>query len=94
MLNGEKCAELYEPECGRIMRVTTDMPAVQFYAGGATGTRHGKNGAVYGKNSALCLETQFYPDAPDRPDFPTAVLRANETYSHRTAYEFATDKRE
>lgn len=94
VLNGEKCAELYESECGRIMRVTTDMPAVQFYAGGATGTRHGKNGAVYGKNSALCLETQFYPDAPNRPDFPSTVLKANETYSHRTVYEFATDKRE
>ena len=92
--NGEKSAELYEPECGRIMRVMTDMPAVQFYAGGATGTRNGKNGAVYGKNSALCLETQFYPDAPNRPDFPTTVLTANEIYSHRTVYEFATDKRE
>ncbi len=91
ILNGEKCAELYEPECGRIMRVTTDMPAVQFYAGGATGTRSGKNGAVYGKNSALCLETQFYPDAPNRPGFQTTVLKANETYSHRTVYEFATD---
>ena len=92
VLNGEKSAELYEPECGRIMRVMTDMPAVQFYAGGATGTRNGKNGAVYGKNSALCLETQFYPDAPNRPDFPTTVLKANEIYSHRTVYEFSTDK--
>ena len=91
VLNGEKCAELYEPECGRIMRVTTDMPAVQFYAGGATGTRNGKNGAVYGKNSALCLETQFYPDAPNRPNFPTTVLKANETYSHRTVYKFTTE---
>ena len=92
VLNGEKSAELYEPECGRIMRVMTDMPAVQFYAGGATGTRNGKNGAVYGKNSALCLETQFYPDAPNRPDFPTTVLKTNEIYSHRTVYEFSTDK--
>lgn len=90
-LSGQRCAELYEPECGRIMRVKTDMPAVQFYAGGATGTRNGKNGAVYGKNSALCLETQFYPDAPNRPGFPSAVLKAGETYSHQTVYEFMTE---
>ena len=76
------------------MRVTTDMPAVQFYAGGATGTRHGKNAAVYCKNSALYLETKIYTDAHKRPDFPTTVLKANDTYSHRTVYEFATDNRE
>lgn len=91
VLNGGVCAELYEPESGRKMRVTTDMPAVQFYAGGATGARSGKNGAVYGKNSALCLETQFYPDSPNRPEFPSTVLKAGETYSSRTVYEFMTE---
>ena len=91
VLNDGLCAELYEPESGRKIRITTDMPAVQFYAGGATGSRRGKNGAVYGKNSALCLETQFYPDSPNRPDFPSTVLNAGETYSSKTVYEFTTE---
>lgn len=91
VLSGGLCAELYDPESGRKMRVRTDMPAVQFYAGGATEHRNGKNGAVYGKNSALCLETQFYPDSPNHPDFPSTVLKDGETYSSTTVYEFMTE---
>lgn len=91
VLNGGFCAELYDPGSGRKMLVSTEMPAVQFYAGGATGHRNGKNGSVYGKNSALCLETQFYPDSPNHPDFPSTVLKAGETYSSTTVYEFMTD---
>lgn len=91
VLNGGFCAELYDPGSGRKMLVSTEMPAVQFYAGGATGHRNGKNGSVYGKNSALCLETQFYPDSPNRPDFPSTVLKAGETYSSTTVYEFTTE---
>ena len=91
VLNGGFCAELYDPGSGRKMLVSTEMPAVQFYAGGATGFRHGKNGSVYGKNSALCLETQFYPDSPNRPDFPSTVLKAGETYSSQTVYEFMNE---
>ena len=91
VLNGADCAELYDRQSGRKMIVTTDMPAVQFYAGGATGVRKGKNGEVYGKNSALCLETQFYPDSPNRPDFPSCVLMAERRYSSQTVYEFTTE---
>ena len=88
VLCGMPCAELYSPESGIAMTVETDMPAVQFYAGGATGARLGKHGAVYGKNSALCLETQYYPDSPNRPEFPSPLLRNGEKYFSKTSYKF------
>lgn len=85
----EPCARLVSRESGIAMTLATDMPAVQFYAGGATGLRLGKGGAVYGKNSALCLETQYYPDSPNHPEFPSALLRAGEKYYSKTSYKFS-----
>ena len=82
------CARLYDRVSGREMTVATDMPGVQFYAGGAITPRRGKNGAVYGKNSALCLETQMFPDSPNRPEFPNTVLKAGEKYHSKTKYKF------
>lgn len=84
----EPCARLVSRESGIAMTLATDMPAVQFYAGGATGLRLGKGGAVYGKNSGLCLETQYYPDSPNHPEFPSALLRAGEKYYSKTSYKF------
>lgn len=90
VLNGsEPCARLVSRESGIAMTLATDMPAVQFYAGGATGLRLGKGGAVYGKNSGLCLETQYYPDSPNHPEFPSALLRAGEKYYSKTSYKFS-----
>ncbi len=91
VLMGELCAEVYERQSGRKMKVITDMPGVQFYAGGTTSDRRGKNGARYGKNSALCLETQFFPDAPNRPDFPSTVLKAGEVFKSTTSYIFSAE---
>ena len=88
VLNNDFCAMLSDNESGRVMLAATDMPAVQFYAGGATGERRGKNGVRYGKNSGLCLETQFFPDSPNRPDFPSCVLKAGELFTSRTVYSF------
>lgn len=85
----EPCARLVSKESGIAMTLATDMPAVQFYAGGATGLRLGKGGAVYGKNSGLCLETQYYPDSPNHPEFPSALLRAGEKYYSKTSYKFS-----
>lgn len=85
------CAELFERESGRKMTVTTDMPAVQVYVGGSMRTRTGKNGVLNFKNSAVCLETQFYPDAPNKPDFPSTVLKAGEVFSSRTVYAFSVE---
>ena len=85
----EPCARLVSRESGIAMTLATDMPAVQFYAGGATGLRLGKGGAVYGKNSGLCLETQYYPDSPNHPEFPSPLLRAGERYFSKTSYKFS-----
>lgn len=87
-LDGEPCAVLFDPESGRRITVTTDMPAVQLYCAGMLGERRGKGGVTYGRNSALCLETQRYPDAPNRPDFPSSLLKKDETFKSRTVYKF------
>lgn len=89
-LDGEPGAVLYEPESGRRMTVTTDMPGVQLYCAGGLGNRSGKGGARYGENSALCLETQFYPDSPNRPDFPSCLFKKGETFKSKTTYKFDT----
>jgi aldose 1-epimerase len=86
VLSGEKegdltkAAKLHDPQTGRTMTILTDQPAVQFYGGNfLDGTVSGKNGATYGQRTALCLETENFPDAPNKPDFPSAVLRPGET---------------
>lgn len=84
-------AEAYDPGSGRGMRVYTDMPAVQFYSAVWLGDTAGKNGQRYGRGGAFCLETQFYPDAPNQPDFPSALLRAGEKFKSRTVFEFFSD---
>lgn len=91
VLNGNNCAELYEPDSGRKMTVTTDMPGVQVYAGGSMRERTGKSGVKSFKNSAVCLETQRFPDAPNKPEFPSALLRAGEMFESTTVYKFTVD---
>ncbi len=83
-------AEVYEPESGRLLRLFTNMPGLQFYCGGALGRRNGKYGEVYGKNSGFCLEPQYFPNTPNEPSFPSCVLRAGEVYNHKIVYEFKT----
>lgn len=88
----EWCAEAWSPRTGILMRVTTTMPGVQFYTacnmGPITG---GKQDAVYEKYGALCFETQYYPDAPHHPAFPSAVLKAGEVYEQETVFSFSTE---
>ncbi len=85
---GALCAEVYEETSGRTMRITTDMPGVQFYAAGMLSERRGKGGALYGKNSGLCLETQFFPDSPNRPEFPSCLLKKDGIFIKKTVYKF------
>ena len=83
------CALAYCPRTGIHMKVDTDMPALQFYtAGGLKDGTPGKNGAVYGRFSGMCFETQFCPDSPNRPEFPSCVLREGEEYRHTTVFSF------
>ena len=74
------------------MDVYTNLPGVQFYAGNFIDKQAGKNGAEYGPRSGLCLETQFYPDSANKPQFPSAIFGPDRIYDYTTVYEFLTDK--
>lgn len=82
------CADVREPVSGRTMSVYTDCPGVQFYTGNFLDIPCGKNGLPYKKYAGFCLETENYPDAPNRDDFPSAILKAGTVYKSRTVYKF------
>ncbi|MGD8778494.1 MAG: aldose epimerase family protein [Ignavibacteria bacterium] len=85
-----KVASLYDPSSGRLMEVLTDQPGLQFYSGNfLNGTKNGKNGYSYNHRTSLCLETQHYPDSPNKPEFPPVTLRPGETYKHTVIYKFS-----
>lgn len=86
----EKVAELYDPKSGRLMEVFTDLPGVQLYTGNfiTNGTK-GKAGAIYGQNSGVCFETQFYPNSCNIPSFPSPIVKANEEFETVTIYKFS-----
>jgi aldose 1-epimerase len=81
---------LYEPNSGRVMEVFTTEPAMQFYSGNFLDGLKGKEGAVYNKHNGLCLETQHYPDSPNKPQFPSTILKQGEKYTQLTVYKFST----
>lgn len=84
-------ARVFEPTSGRVMEVYTTEPGVQFYSGNfLDGSITGKDGAVYEHRTGFCLETQHFPDSPNKPDFPSTILRPDETYRSRTVYKFDT----
>ncbi len=83
-------AEVYEPTTGRVLQVLTDQPGIQFYTGNfLDGTVKGKGGVSYGRRSALCLETQHFPDSPNHPDFPTTELKPKQKYHTTTVFKFS-----
>jgi aldose 1-epimerase len=82
-------AEVYDPSSGRMMRVMTTEPGVQFYTANHLKDVPGKNGEIYGTHSGLCLETQHYPDSPNHADFPSTVLRPGETFKSKTIFAFS-----
>ncbi len=87
----EPVVRVYEPTSGRTLTVSTSEPGVQFYTGNfLDGTITGKAGKTYPKRSGFCLETQHFPDSPNKPEFPSTLLRPGETYSSTTAYTFGT----
>jgi aldose 1-epimerase len=81
-------AVVYDPKSGRTMRVLSDQPGIQFYSGNYLNNVKGHGGKVYGKYAGICLETQHFPDSPNRPEFPSTVLRPGETYKATTVYAF------
>lgn len=85
-------AKVHEPVTGRVMEVFTTEPGIQFYAGNfLNGSHIGKGGAVYNKRYGFCLETQHFPDSPNKPNFPSTLLRPGETYKTRTVYRFSAE---
>jgi aldose 1-epimerase len=83
-------ARVVEPSTGRIMEVLTTEPGMQFYTGNfLTGEHSGKSGVPYHFRHGFCLETQHFPDSPNQPAFPNAILRPGETLKSRTVYRFS-----
>ena len=84
-------AILTSPESGITLTVYTDEPGIQLYSGNfLDGTVKGKNNIAYNKHAALCIETQHYPDSPNKPHWPSTVLRPGETYNSHTIFKFNT----
>ncbi|MBN2063382.1 MAG: galactose mutarotase [Sedimentisphaerales bacterium] len=82
-------AELFEPDTGRFMNVSTNQPGVQCYtAFWMNGSVKDRNGKPLNKFGGVCLETQHYPDSPNRPEFPTTLLLPSQTYHHLTVHKF------
>jgi aldose 1-epimerase len=85
-------ARLKHPASGRVMELSTDQPAIQFYGGNfLDGTVAGKGGVKYAKRTALCLESEGFPDSPNQSSFPSPVLRPGQTYQHRMIHKFIAE---
>jgi aldose 1-epimerase len=80
--------QVTEPESGRKLECWTTEPGVQFYTGNFLNGVQGKGGAYYNKQEGFCLETQHYPNSPNQPDFPSAVLEPGQTYTQTCIYKF------
>jgi aldose 1-epimerase len=84
-------ARVTDPSSGRVMEVLTTEPGLQFYTGNfLDGTIHGKGGKAYGRRSAFCMETQHFPDSPNKSQFPSVLLRPGGRYTSTTVYRFST----
>jgi aldose 1-epimerase len=84
-------AQAYDFHSGRLLEVLTTEPGIQFYTGNfLDGTIRGKEGKVYNRRYAFCLETQHFPDSPNHPEFPSTVLKPVQHYRSTTVYKFST----
>jgi aldose 1-epimerase len=82
---------VFEPKSGRIMEISTTEPGLQFYSGNfLDGTIAGKGGRGYQRHSGFCLETQHFPDSPNKPNFPSTILRPGAVYKSLTIHKFST----
>lgn len=85
-------AVLTSPESGVTLTVYTTEPGIQFYSGNfLDGTIRGKGGKTYVQHAGLCLETQHYPDSPNKPEWPSTMLRPGETYESHTVFAFSNN---
>jgi aldose 1-epimerase len=87
---GNVAAQLFDPNSGRLLTITTDQPGIQFYSGNfLDGTLYGTSNRQYRQGDGLALETQHFPDSPNHPNFPSTTLRPGQTYNTTTAYQFS-----
>ena len=84
-------AKLRDPNSGRTLTVWTTEPGIQFYSGNFLKGNRGKAGKMYPHRSAICLETQHYPDSINQPSFPTVVLEPGQTYRHVTVFAVSSE---
>ncbi|RLT36579.1 MAG: galactose mutarotase [Chloroflexi bacterium] len=85
-------ARVTEPTTGRVLEVETTQPGVQFYSGNMMpDAMQGKTGLIYPRRGGFCLETQHFPDSPNKPQFPSPVLRSGERYSQTTVFRFGVE---
>ena len=88
-----KAAMVHEPTTGRVMEIWTTEPGIQLYSGNfLNGSKIGKDRKPYQLHYAFCLETQHYPDSPNKPEFPTTTLRKGARYRTTTIYKFSTTR--
>ena len=87
----ELSARVVDPASGRVLEVLSQEPGIQFYSGNFLSDQITGKGQIYGYRSGFCLEPQHYPDSPNRPDFPSTILRPGAEYSTVMAYRFSVD---
>jgi aldose 1-epimerase len=88
--DAEPAVEVYDPHSGRLLQITTDQPGVQLYTANSwDGSLRGAHAQPYRRHGAFALETQAFPDSPNRPEFPSTILRPGETYQTKTIFTFA-----
>jgi aldose 1-epimerase len=84
-------AKVRDPKSGRVLSVYTTEPGVQFYGGNFLDGVKGKGGKAYKYRSALCLETQHYPNSVNEPKFPSTILKPGKTYKHTCVYQITSE---
>ncbi|MDQ3686326.1 MAG: galactose mutarotase [Acidobacteriota bacterium] len=82
-------ARVYEPTSGRVLEVSTTEPGVQFYSGNYLTGVKGKGGRAHERRHGFCLETQHFPDSPNKPNFPTTILKPGGRYTQTTVFKFS-----
>ena len=88
-----RAARVQEPDSGRVLEIFTTEPGIQFYSGNfLDGTLVGTSGRMYRQGDGFALETQHYPDSPNKPNFPSTVLRPGQVYKTTTIYQFSTSQ--
>jgi len=88
--NVRKAAEVYEPKSGRVLTVYTDQPGIQFYSGNFLNSNDKGKRFEYQRRTGFCLETQGFPDSPNKPQFPSVTLKPGQVYHQTTMYQFST----